>query len=162
MPDAHGAHLQQKPTNRESRRGPHLSPRNELPLTIAQNGCGCVLIFRASNALAYFLLPRPLPSSRPPRPTCGGCWPASVCTGPRWDPSGPSFPTTSRPSNAPGARPDVHASFPRSCRTLLQPSPASGLTPARARCSGGAGAALTEADRSVKADQPWQVQRRGP
>jgi len=132
--------------------------RNELPLTIAENGCARVLIFRPSNALAYFLLPKPPSSSRPPGPTCGACWPASGSTGSSSDPSGPSSPTTSRLSSAQGGPRDVHARSPRYCRTQLQRSPASGLTPEPTDCCGGAVAALAENDRP----QPWQVQRPGP
>src|ERR1700686_5463361 len=98
-----------------------------------------------SNDHAYFLLPRPPPSSRRLKPTFAVSWPANACTGPRSAPSGPSSRTTSRPSNAPGALPVVHGSRPRWCRTLLQRWPASEPTPGRINGSANEGAGLSDA-----------------
>ena len=53
-----------------------------------------------STAHAYFLLPRPPPSSRRRKRTCAGCWPGGACTESRWDSSGQSFQTTWRRSSA--------------------------------------------------------------
>jgi len=60
MPGARVAQLRQKQAT--GRAAALTSVPKRTALTIAGNGCDRVLIFRESNARAYFLLPRP-PSS---------------------------------------------------------------------------------------------------
>jgi hypothetical protein len=139
MPGALSARLQQKPAT-----GRALVALTSVQIRTAAHYNRKWLRLRAnisrSTAHAYFLLPKPPRSSRLRRLTSGACWPASVCTGSRWVPCGPSSPTTSRRSNARGGLRDAHASSPRSCQTRLQPSSASEPTPGPIECSEGADA----------------------
>src|SRR5207247_1335580 len=57
--------------NREDRYQPPTQSRTGP--TIAENGCGCVLIFRGSTAHDCYPSPRLPPSSTHRRPTYGGC-----------------------------------------------------------------------------------------